>query len=104
MVVAHPLPERTALQNAAKSRGEDPERRTVSLDDKYGATSGRALMSGIQALVRLTLDQRRLDRTRRLDTAVYVSGYPGSPLGGFDRELERARRDLEQEPIVCARV
>ena len=59
-------------------------------------------MSGIQALVRLTLDQRRLDRTRRLDTAVYVSGYPGSPLGGFDRELERARRDLEQEPIVCA--
>jgi indolepyruvate ferredoxin oxidoreductase len=102
MVVSNPRPERTAQRNAARRAVEGRERGTISLDDKYAATSGRALMSGIQALVRLPLDQRRLDRARGLDTAVYVSGYPGSPLGGFDRELDRAGSALEQEPIVCA--
>ena len=64
----------------------------MSLDDRYTATAGRVLMSGIQALVRLTLDQRRLDERRGLDTRVFVTGYQGSPLGGFDRSwTARAR-------------
>ena len=61
----------------------------VSLDDRYAAESGPILLSGIQALVRLMLDQRRLDDRRGLDTGVFVSGYQGSPLGGLDQELRR---------------
>ncbi|MGI5267656.1 indolepyruvate ferredoxin oxidoreductase family protein [Nonomuraea sp. CA-218870] len=72
----------------------------VSIDDKYAADSGRALISGIQALVRLTLEQRRLDRERGLDTRVFVSGYQGSPLGGVDLEMGRAARFLEAAGVV----
>ncbi|MEV4102426.1 indolepyruvate ferredoxin oxidoreductase family protein [Nonomuraea sp. NPDC049649] len=72
----------------------------VSIDDKYAAESGRVLMSGIQALVRLTLEQRRLDRERGLDTRVFVSGYQGSPLGGVDLEMARAARFLEPAGVV----
>ncbi|GAA5064321.1 indolepyruvate ferredoxin oxidoreductase [Thermocatellispora tengchongensis] len=72
----------------------------VSLDDKYAADAGRVLISGIQALVRLTLEQRRLDRARGLDTRVFVSGYPGSPLGGVDLELGRAARFLEPAGVT----
>ncbi|MHB1583782.1 MAG: indolepyruvate ferredoxin oxidoreductase family protein [Acidimicrobiales bacterium] len=72
----------------------------VSLDDKYTAGSGRVLMSGIEALVRTVLDQRRLDDARGLDTAAYVSGYEGSPLGGVDLEMRRASRFLDAGSIV----
>jgi indolepyruvate ferredoxin oxidoreductase len=84
----------------------------VTLDDVYGngqltpaGTAGpdrsdRVFMSGIQALVRLVLEQRRLDRGRGLDTAAFVSGYEGSPLGGFDLELGHAGRRLEEEGVV----
>ncbi|WP_198950754.1 indolepyruvate ferredoxin oxidoreductase family protein [Kineosporia sp. A_224] len=71
-----------------------------SLDDKYAAGDGRALMSGVQALVRLTLEQRRLDTARGLDTAVYVSGYQGSPLGTVDLEMGRAKRFLAEAGVV----
>ncbi|MFC7588510.1 hypothetical protein ACFQYP_35955 [Nonomuraea antimicrobica] len=54
----------------------------VSLDDKYTALDGRVLISGVQALVRLTLEQRRLDEERGLDTRAFVTGYQGSPLAG----------------------
>ncbi len=73
---------------------------TVALDDKYVADHGRALISGVQALVRLTLQQRRLDQTRGLDTRVFVSGYQGSPLGGLDQELGRAKRLLDPAGVV----
>ncbi|MEU8249587.1 indolepyruvate ferredoxin oxidoreductase family protein [Nonomuraea sp. NPDC048916] len=72
----------------------------VSLEDKYTAGSGRVLISGIQALVRLTLEQRRLDRSRGLDTRVFVSGYQGSPLAGVDMEMARAARFLQPEGVV----
>jgi indolepyruvate ferredoxin oxidoreductase len=72
----------------------------VSLDDKYLAGSGTVLLSGIEALVRVALDQRRLDRERGHDTAAFVSGYPGSPLGGLDRELQRAARHLDPLGIL----
>ncbi|MCU1627598.1 MAG: indolepyruvate ferredoxin oxidoreductase [Pseudonocardia sp.] len=73
---------------------------SVSLDDKYAAESGRVLISGIQALVRLTLEQRRLDASRGLDTGVFVSGYQGSPLGGVDMEMARAAEFLDPAGVV----
>ncbi|MEU8171875.1 indolepyruvate ferredoxin oxidoreductase family protein [Microbispora hainanensis] len=73
----------------------------VSLDDKYAAERGTVLISGVQALVRLTLEQRRLDTERGLDTRVFVSGYPGSPLGGVDLEMARAARFLEEAGVVA---
>ena len=57
-------------------------------------------MSGIQALVRLLIEQRRLDASRGLNTGVFISGYPGSPLGGLDREIVRAREHLEPHGVV----
>jgi indolepyruvate ferredoxin oxidoreductase len=75
-------------------------RGNVSLEDRYTAESGTVLMSGIQALVRVTLDQRRMDARRGLSTGVYVSGYQGSPLGGVDREMTGARKHLEPAGVV----
>ncbi|RBM17074.1 indolepyruvate ferredoxin oxidoreductase [Prauserella sp. PE36] len=75
-------------------------RTDVSLDDKYVADDGRVLLSGVQALIRLTLEQRRLDEARGLNTRVFVSGYQGSPLGGVDLEMGRAKRFLEPAGVV----
>jgi indolepyruvate ferredoxin oxidoreductase len=72
-----------------------PPLRDARLDDRYTADSGPVLMSGIQALVRLLIDQRRLDLGRGLSTGMFVSGYPGSPLGGLDKEIVRAREHLD---------
>lgn len=58
----------------------------VSLDDKYRLDHSRALVNGCQALIRVLLAQRALDRAQGLNTAGFVSGYRGSPLGGFDKE------------------
>ncbi len=74
--------------------------RKVSLADKYTATSGPVFISGIEALVRLALDQRRLDRSRGLNTAAFVCGYEGSPLGGLDIELHRNSSLLAEANIV----
>ncbi|GAA3388447.1 indolepyruvate ferredoxin oxidoreductase family protein [Cryptosporangium minutisporangium] len=73
---------------------------TVTLDDKYLAERGNVLISGIQALVRLTLEQRRIDAARGLDTRAFVSGYQGSPLGGVDAEMGRAKRFLDERGVV----
>jgi indolepyruvate ferredoxin oxidoreductase len=77
-----------------------PLRDDVTLDDKYTAGEGRVLLTGIQALVRSTLDLRRMDERRGHDTRVFVSGYQGSPLGGVDREMHRARRHLDPAGVV----
>src|SRR5437763_13805259 len=61
----------------------------VSLADKYVLEQGTIFLSGIQALVRVLLDQRRADAARGLNVGTFVSGYQGSPLGGFDKELAR---------------
>ncbi len=76
------------------------ELRAVSLDDKYRLERGAALMTGIQALVRLPLDQIRRDRARGWHTAGYVTGYRGSPLGTYDLQLQRARALLEEHRVV----
>ncbi|MBT6275809.1 MAG: indolepyruvate ferredoxin oxidoreductase family protein [Chromatiales bacterium] len=71
----------------------------VSLDDKYTQDSGRAYMSGLQALVRLPIMQRQRDLAAGLNTAGYISGYRGSPLGGYDSALTRAQPFLEAHHI-----
>jgi indolepyruvate ferredoxin oxidoreductase len=71
----------------------------VSLEDKYVSTSGRIYLNGIQALVRLLLMQRRRDIAAGLNTAGFVSGYRGSPLGGLDDTLWRAQRHLDADHI-----
>ena len=73
---------------------------TVSLDDKYALASGRAFMSGVQALVRLPMLQRARDLAAGLNTAGFISGYRGSPLGGYDQALWAARKHLADHHIV----
>ncbi|WP_348756097.1 indolepyruvate ferredoxin oxidoreductase family protein [uncultured Aquincola sp.] len=73
---------------------------TVSLDDKYALASGRAFMSGVQALVRLPMLQRARDLAAGLNTAGFISGYRGSPLGGYDQALWAARKHLADNHIV----
>ena len=69
------------------------------LIDRYRRESGRVLMTGTQALVRIALMQRTADEAAGLNTAGFISGYRGSPLGMVDQELWRARRFLEEHNI-----
>ncbi len=74
--------------------------REVALDDKYTVGAGRIFVTGIQALVRLPLVQRQRDLAAGLNTAGFVTGYRGSPLGAYDQQLERARAHLDAHHIV----
>jgi indolepyruvate ferredoxin oxidoreductase len=74
--------------------------KTVSLDDKYDLGKSLVFLSGIQALVRLMLMQKARDEAEGLNTAGYVSGYRGSPLGGLDQQFERAKKILRPRNIV----
>ena len=73
---------------------------TVTLDDKYSLDYGRAFMSGVQALVKLPMLQRQRDALVGKNTAGFISGYRGSPLGGYDQALWGARKHLEAQHIV----
>jgi indolepyruvate ferredoxin oxidoreductase len=72
----------------------------ATLSDVYTQSSGEVFISGIQALVRLPLIQIARDRKAGLDTAGYISGYRGSPLGGYDLELHRAHSYLDAAGVV----
>ena len=63
----------------------------ISLDQKYTQGSGHIFLTGIQALVRLPMAQVRRDRAAGLNTSAFVTGYRGSPLGGYDQQLMAAR-------------
>jgi len=69
------------------------------LDDRYRRESGRVFLTGTQALVRIPLMQRTIDKAAGLNTAGFISGYRGSPLGSYDMELWRASRYLEESNI-----
>ena len=71
----------------------------VTLDDKYTLERGRVYLTGTQALVRLPMMQRQRDAAGGLNTACFISGYRGSPLGGLDQALWGARRFLEPNRI-----
>ncbi|MBA4740491.1 MAG: indolepyruvate ferredoxin oxidoreductase family protein [Burkholderiales bacterium] len=74
--------------------------RDVDLDDKYVAEEGRIFLNGTQALVRLPLMQHARDKKSGLNTAGYISGYRGSPLGQFDQQLWIAKKHLQSHDIV----
>jgi indolepyruvate ferredoxin oxidoreductase len=84
-----PLPE--SIRKALES---------VTLDDKYSLEHGRAFMSGVQALVRLPMLQRARDAMAGLNTAGFISGYRGSPLGSYDQALWQAKKHLAKQNIV----
>src|SRR5215831_4502126 len=71
----------------------------ISLDQKYTQDTGHVFLTGIQALVRLPMAQIRRDRAAGLNTAGFISGYRGSPLGGYDQQLFAARKHLQQYNI-----
>ena len=71
----------------------------VTLDDKYDLAKSRIFVTGFQALVRLCLMQKERDRRAGLNTAGYVTGYRGSPLGTLDQQFIRAQRSLDQYDI-----
>ncbi len=72
----------------------------IRLEDRYTAEAGHVQMTGVQALARLPLNILRSDRTRGLQTAVFISGYEGSPLGGYDLELQHHAELLASYDLV----
>ncbi|MEU5262038.1 indolepyruvate ferredoxin oxidoreductase family protein [Amycolatopsis sp. NPDC021455] len=73
---------------------------TFTLEDRYLREAGTVHLTGVQALVRLLFDRVRHDRARGGDPAVFVSGYEGSPLAGYDLELARRATLLEKHDVV----
>ncbi len=78
-------------------------RSEVTLADKYALETGRAFMTGVQALVRLPMLIRTIDRAAGLNTAGFISGYRGSPLGTYDMQLEQAKDLLDAHDILVQR-
>ncbi len=76
-----------------------PER--YRLTDRYLADSGTVFLTGLQALARLPLEQLRADRRAGLNTAAFISGYPGSPLGGYDVTVAAAAKLAPDLPVIC---
>ena len=74
--------------------------RNVSLEDKYTLAAGRVYLTGYQALVRLLMIQKERDAAAGLNTAGFVSGYRGSPLGGLDQTLWKAKEHLASHDVV----
>ena len=74
-------------------------RQDISLSDKFDLTRSPVLMNGTQALVRLMLMQKARDKAAGLNTAGYVTGYRGSPLGGVDLQMGREKKRLEESDI-----
>jgi indolepyruvate ferredoxin oxidoreductase len=75
--------------NGVNSSHLDIDRDSFTLKERYERRDGDVLLTGVQAVVRVLVDQLRADRSRGVKTAAFVSGYPGSPLGGFDLALQR---------------
>jgi indolepyruvate ferredoxin oxidoreductase len=86
--------------NAPLTPAQHAALESVQLDDKYSLQTGRAWMSGIHALVRLPMMQRMRDVRAGLNTAGFISGYRGSPLGGVDLNMWKAAKYLEAHHVV----
>jgi indolepyruvate ferredoxin oxidoreductase len=101
--VRHRAVPRRPAGGRPRGEGQDGpsmrERREVSLQDKYLLEEGRILLTGVQGLVRLPLDQHRADRRRGLHTGTMISGYQGSPLGGLDLEIQRNRKLIDEHHV-----
>src|SRR4051794_16231432 len=90
-----------ATESSWHTRGGDPMTlKNVTLDDKYDLTKSRVFVTGYQALIRACLMQQERDRLAGLNTAGYVSGYRGSPLGGLDQQFMRAEAALDRHNVL----
>jgi indolepyruvate ferredoxin oxidoreductase len=89
----------TSLSERPLSARNEPST-SVSLDDKYTLERGRAFITGTQALIRLPMLQRRRDAAASLNTAGYITGYRGSPLGGVDIAATRAQEYLRAHQVT----
>ena len=81
------------------SSHDEPLLQDYELSDRYTQTSGRVFLTGTQALVRIPMAQARLDKANGLNTAGFISGYRGSPLGGYDQALWSAKKLLDENNI-----
>ena len=77
-----------------------PDTSSYQLSDRYRSEQGRVFLSGLQAIARLPGDQLRIDRRNGLNTAAFVCGYQGSPVGMFREEVDRAIATVPELPIV----
>ncbi|MDD9909458.1 MAG: indolepyruvate ferredoxin oxidoreductase family protein [Ahrensia sp.] len=93
---------KNASKTVVKSAGSgaQPNLGSVSLDDKYDLTKDSVFITGTQAVVRLSLMQKERDRRAGLNTAGYVSGYRGSPIGGLDLAMWKATTLLQRNDVV----
>src|SRR6195952_6183627 len=85
--------------NALVPFSDTPPLANYQLTDNLNAEHGRIFLTGTQALVRLVLMQRQLDRAAGLNTAGFVSGYRGSPLGMVDQQLWKAKKFLAEAQV-----
>src|SRR6476620_9862252 len=99
VAIVHPAPLTKIRVRASEQAERNVDLAAVTLQDKYVLQSGRIYLSGIQALVRLPTMQRQRDRAAGLNTAGFISGYRGSPLGGYDSALWQAAPLLKQHDI-----
>src|SRR3954447_18805883 len=72
-----------------------PTRVALTLGSKYEMEHGEVFVTGLQALARVPIDQMRADRRAGRSTSAFISGYPGSPLAGLDKEFLRSRKTLD---------
>lgn len=75
-------------------------RQDISLNDRYDLTKSQVLLNGTQALVRLMLMQKARDVAVGLNTAGYVTGYRGSPLGAVDMQMDRAAKPMAEAGVI----
>ena len=85
---------------AAKTKTRKTKLKNISLDDKYDLGKDQVFISGTQAVVRLVLTQKERDRRAGLNTAGYVTGYRGSPIGGLDHAMWRSEKALKENDVV----
>ncbi|MBC7871543.1 MAG: indolepyruvate ferredoxin oxidoreductase family protein, partial [Chitinophagaceae bacterium] len=93
------LTEKNIFANPPRQNTSNLIETTFTLEDKYTKEEGWILLSGIQAIVRLPLDQHRADKKRGLNTATLVSGYRGSPLGGLDITIQQSDRIMQENQV-----
>lgn len=72
----------------------------VQLEDRYELRDGEVFLTGLQAIVRIPIEQHRIDKSQGFKTATFISGYPGSPLGALDLELLRQKKLLEAHDVT----
>jgi len=77
-----------------------PDLSGYELADRFRQEDGRVFLSGVQSVARLPVDQLRLDRRAGLNTAAFVSGYQGSPVGTFQEEVARAAKTVPELPVI----